>query len=116
MKRNRPNPLPDTPIEQSLWMFKVTLDNYVESLVFRLDRTKEDKDQFLRDLDNDPNWFDKWSQRLGMGTNLTVYGVSAMVLLKEYSKEKLSQRYQRQLPEGEIDLGFDDPLLTDKVD
>lgn len=115
MKRNRPNPMGDTPTEQSFWMFKVMLDNYVDSIAFSLNYRKVDIDEFLHDLDNNPDWFDKWSEKLHMGTNLTVYGVSAMVLLKDYSKEKLDAIYRRRLPEGEIDLGSDDPQLPDKV-
>ncbi len=113
MKRERPNPIGDTPIEHAMFLFKVMLDNYVDSMAFAVQFRKDAalESQFADDLQNDPEWFDKWSNRLSMGTNLTVYGVSAKTLLKEYTKEQLSQQYQPRLPEGEFDVGTDDPQL-----
>lgn len=108
MKRERPNPMGDTPMENSLFVFKVMLDNYVDGIAFRINQKPDAKERFLQDLANDPDWFDKWSNFLGMGTNLTVYGVSAMVLLKEYSKEKLDALYSKQLTAG-------NPQLIDKL-
>lgn len=57
-------------------------------------------DALLVDIENDPQWFDKWGKWLDMGTHLMVYMVAADSLLKEYTAECIREHNRKQLEGG----------------
>jgi hypothetical protein len=86
--------------EDSLFVFKVILDSFVEMMESQLDKNTVWQDAVLSDMVNDSDWFDKWCSSLHMTTHSMMYVVAAHTLLKQYSKDRLQDRYQKQLEKG----------------